>query len=149
MHRAGMTIGSHTKTHVLLTNESWQRIMDETEGSRQVLERKLGIAIKHFAYPNGSFNAAAVRAVAIGGYRFAYTTCLHRNPAYPLLTIPRKLLWENSCMDTFGHFSPSIMSCQAHRVFDVRPGCDQNHNEPAESPCSLLGPNRSATHGAN
>jgi peptidoglycan/xylan/chitin deacetylase (PgdA/CDA1 family) len=127
MHRAGMTIGSHSHTHAVLTNESWHTVLDETAGSRRVLERELGITIKHLAYPNGSFNATTVRAVAVSGYRFAYTTCLHRNPVYPLLTIPRKLLWENSCIDTLGRFSSPIMSCHAHGVFDLVAGCRQDH----------------------
>ena len=134
MHRAGVTIGSHTQTHALLTNEHWHKVLDETAGSRQALERKLGITIKHFAYPNGSFNDAAVRAVAVSGYALAYTTCLHRNLAYPLLTIPRTFLWENSCMDALGHFSPSMMSCRTNRVFDAFAPCDQHHNWTSESP---------------
>jgi len=134
MHRAGVTIGSHTQTHALLTNEHWHKVLDETAGSRQALERKLGITIKHFAYPNGSFNDAAVRAVAVSGYALAYTTCLHRNLTYPLLTIPRTFLWENSCMDALGHFSPSMMSCRTNRVFDAFAPCDQHHNWTSESP---------------
>ena len=129
MRRAGVTIGSHSQTHALLPNEDWLTVLDETVGSRQVLESKLGITINHFAYPNGSFNAAAVRAVAASGYRLAYTTCRHRDPTYPLLTIPRKFLGENSCMDALGHFSPSIMSCQVNGVFDSAAGCEQNHGE--------------------
>ncbi|HLB88826.1 MAG TPA: polysaccharide deacetylase family protein [Terriglobales bacterium] len=136
MQRAGVTIGSHTQTHALLTNECWHKMLDETAASRQVLERKLGITIKHFAYPNGSFTDAAVRAVAVSGYRLAYTTCLHRSLVYPLLTIPRKFLWENSCMDARGYFSPSILSCQAHRVFDAFVPCDQHPDWTAESPRS-------------
>jgi peptidoglycan/xylan/chitin deacetylase (PgdA/CDA1 family) len=136
LHRAGVTIGSHTQTHALLTNEHWHKVLDETAGSRQVLERKLGLTIKHFAYPNGSFDAAAVRAVAVSGYGLAYTTCLHRNLAHPLLTIPRTFLWENSCMDALGHFSPSIMSCKAHRVFDAFAPCNQHHDWTSESPRS-------------
>src|SRR5437867_8545837 len=49
MYRVGMTIGSHTKTHALLTNESRQRVSHETTDSRLMLERKLGIPITHFA----------------------------------------------------------------------------------------------------
>jgi peptidoglycan/xylan/chitin deacetylase (PgdA/CDA1 family) len=127
MQRAGVTIGSHTQTHALLTNERWHKVLDETAGSRQVLESKLGIVIKHFAYPNGSFNAAAVRAVAMSGCRFAYTTCLHRDPHYPLLTIPRKLLWENSCLDVLGRFSPSIMGCQVNGTIEFAVHCKQDH----------------------
>jgi hypothetical protein len=131
MHRAGMTIGSHTKTHALLTNEPWERVLEETAESRQTLEQKLGAPVHHFAYPDGRFNAATVNAVAASGYRFGYTTCLHRDPLYPLLTIPRTFLWENSCLNARGQFSSSIMGCQAHRVFDLLAGCRQHHGRPA------------------
>lgn len=134
MHRAGVVIGSHTKTHALLPNEDWQNALEQTRGSKQDLERKLGITIRHFAYPNGSFNASSVRAVADAGYRFAYTTCSHRSPQGPLLTIPRKLLWERSCMNAFERFSPSIMSCLVHGVFDFAAPCAQDHRSPGMMP---------------
>lgn len=130
MHRAGVVIGSHTKTHALLPNEDWQNALEQTLGSKQGLERKLGITIRHFAYPNGSFDASSVRAVANAGYRFAYTTCSHRDPHDPLLTIPRKLLWERSCMDAFERFSPSIMSCLVRGLFDFAAPCAQDHRSP-------------------
>ena len=130
MHRAGITVGSHTKNHVLLPNERWEKMLDETVISRRLLEGKLGTPIHHFAYPDGQFNAAAVSLIADAGYRFAYTTCSHRDPNYPLLTIPRKLLWENSCLDMFGRLSSSIMSCQAHGVFDFVDKCRQDHWSP-------------------
>lgn len=128
MHRAGMTIGSHTRTHALLTNESPERVLDEIAGSRRELEGKLGIAIHHLAYPDGRFTAATVRAVAASGYRFAYTTCTHRDSNDPLLTIPRILLWENACLDPSGRFSQAIMSCQVHGVFNFLGNCGQDHN---------------------
>lgn len=127
MHTAGVIIGSHTKTHALLTHETPVAVHEEIAGSRQELERRLGIIIHHFAYPNGWFNPATVRAVAEGGYRFAYTTCHHRDPAFPFLSIPRKLIWENSCLDALGRFSPAIMSCQMNGVFDLFGGCRQDH----------------------
>jgi peptidoglycan/xylan/chitin deacetylase (PgdA/CDA1 family) len=130
MQRAGMTIGSHTKSHALLTNEPLPKVYEEIRGSRQVLERKLGVPIEHVAYPYGRFNAAVVAAAAVSGYRTGYTTCLHRDPGYPLLTIPRILLWENSCLDVLGRFSSAIMSCQVHRVFDFVTSCRLEHGGP-------------------
>jgi peptidoglycan/xylan/chitin deacetylase (PgdA/CDA1 family) len=134
MHRAGVVIGSHTKTHALLPNENWQAALEQTLGSKQDLERKLGITIRHFAYPNGSFNTFSVPVVANAGYHFAYTTCSHRDLHAPLLTIPRKLLWERSCMDAFERFSPSIMSCLVHGVFDFTAPCAQDHRSPGMVP---------------
>lgn len=134
MHRVGMTIGSHTKTHALLTNESWQRVSCETTDSRLTLERKLGTPITHFAYPDGRFNAAVVSLVVDAGYRYGYTTCLRRDSAHPRLTIPRKFLWEKSCVDALGRFSSSIMSCHAHWIFDMLATCEHNHRWPASDP---------------
>jgi peptidoglycan/xylan/chitin deacetylase (PgdA/CDA1 family) len=125
----GMTIASHTRTHTFLTNESPERVIQEVSGSREELGKRLGTTIKHFAYPDGRFDDVAVSAVNQAGYRFAYTTCLHRKADHPLLTIPRKVLWENSCVDAHGRFSPAIMSCQANRTFDFISGaCEVNHS---------------------
>ena len=127
IRQAGFTVGSHTRTHVLMTNESDHTLTDEAAGSREELEARLGIPIQHFAYPSGLFNTASVAAVAAAGYRYAYTTCTHRDVRHPMLTVPRNLLWENSCQDFRGLFSPSMLSCQIHRVFDRMSGCRQRH----------------------
>lgn len=124
---AGITVGSHTRTHVLMPNESKQRIMDEAAGSRAEIETKLGAAVRHFSYPGGCFDKVAVDAVAAAGYRFGYTTCTHRDKAFPLLTVPRTILWENSCRDSQGSFSGSIMNCQIHHAFDLLGRCRQRH----------------------
>jgi peptidoglycan/xylan/chitin deacetylase (PgdA/CDA1 family) len=127
MHRAGIAIGSHTRTHPLLTSEGLARVGEETEGSRRELEGKLGIPIRYFAYPDGRFNIETVRAVAAAGYRLAFTTCQHRDREHPLLTLPRTLLWENSSVDGIGRFSPAVMSCQANGALDLISRCRQNH----------------------
>lgn len=128
MHRAGIVIGSHTVTHAALPNEESAKVREELAVSRRELETRLGATIRHVAYPDGRFNAATVRAAADSGYCFGYTTCQHHDPYHPLLTIPRQLLWENSCLDVMGRFSGSIMSCHVNRAFDFRSKCDQNHS---------------------
>lgn len=141
MRDAGMTIGSHSKSHPFLTNESKQRVQDEAETSRAALKQRLGTEVMCFAYPGGSFNPSVVQAVATAGYRFAFTVCRHRDPQYPLLTIPRKGLWEQSCLDPFGRFSPEIMSCQAAGTFDWASNCGKHaheNNGTPEFPESLL-----------
>jgi len=127
MNQEGMIIGSHTKSHTLLTNESLQKVINEVVGSRQELGRRLGIKVNHFAYPDGRFNAATVRAVA-AAYRYAYTTCRHQDTDYPLSTIPRRHFWENSSLDALGRFSPAIMSCQVNGIFDWMGSCRQDHD---------------------
>jgi peptidoglycan/xylan/chitin deacetylase (PgdA/CDA1 family) len=130
MHHAGIVVASHTKTHPVLTRETGPRIMEETVDSRRTLERRLGTRVDHFAYPDGAFNAEVVDAVATAGYRFAYTTCRHRDSRHPLLTIPRRMLWENSCLDSAGRFSPAVASCVMRGVFDFVAGCRQHHGAP-------------------
>lgn len=127
MRRAGVTIGSHTRTHIVMTNESGQRLADEVTGSKEEIERRLGTGVLHFAYPSGVFNTASVNAVANAGYRFGYTVCSHRDSRHPQLTVPRTFLWENSSLDFRGAFSGPILSCQVRHAFNAVSGCSQRH----------------------
>jgi peptidoglycan/xylan/chitin deacetylase (PgdA/CDA1 family) len=130
----GVTIGSHTRTHTVLTHEAAARKHDETANSRRALEERLGMPIRHFAYPDGAFDVDTVQAVAEAGYRFGYTTCRHRDRHHPLLTIPRCVLWENSCLDPAGRFSSAVASCVTTGVFDLAAGCRRNHGAGAPEP---------------
>jgi len=138
MQRGGITVGSHTRTHALLTRESPSRMLEETVGARQALEERLGVPIDHFAYPDGAFNTETVEAVARAGYRFAYTTCHHRDRRHPLLTIPRCVLWENSCLDPGGRFSAAVASCVTSGIFHFASGCRHRHAVTRESDVSLV-----------
>jgi peptidoglycan/xylan/chitin deacetylase (PgdA/CDA1 family) len=124
----GVVVGSHTRTHALLTSAGTDTLRDEVEGSRRDLEQRLGIAVRHFVYPDGRFDSRTVRAVAAAGYQTAYTTCRHRHPDHPLLTIPRKMLWEAACSTPSGAFSPAILSCQANGIFDAADKCRLQHD---------------------
>jgi len=127
MQAAGMSVGSHTLSHAWLTREDPRTIAEEVTRSRLAIEARLGTPVHHFAYPDGRFTTMTARALAAAGYRFAYTTCTHRHPRYPLLSIPRTMLWERACVDALGRFSAAIMSCQVHGVFSLLGGCEQDH----------------------
>ena len=127
MRAAGMTIGSHSRTHPFLTNENEERMASEIAGSRRELEERLGPGIDCFAYPDGRFNASVINAVANAGYRYAFTTCRHIDPANRNLTLPRIGMWERSCLDSHGRFSPAIMSCQTAGIFNALSRCRQAH----------------------
>ena len=132
IRRAGMTVGSHTRTHALMTNECGQRVFEEATGSRLELKARLRADVRHFAYPGGCFDSTAVDAVAAAGYRFAYTTCTHHHAELPLLTVARTVLWEKSSCDPHGQFSASVLSCQIHRAFALVSGCRQSHIDSQE-----------------
>jgi len=127
LQRAGITIGSHTHSHAFLGGEDPASVRDELERSRRELVAGLGTEVDHFAYPDGSFNAGVVRAVAAAGYRFAYTICAHRDDTHPLLTLPRVMLWEGSTCGGSGAFSPSLLACHARGVLPLRDACQQQH----------------------
>lgn len=126
MQRAGMTIGSHTRSHPVLTREIYDDVREEAEGSRSAIEKNLGVRATCFAYPNGSFNRTVVDTIRDAGYDFAFTICRHRDERDPQLTIPRKMFWERSCLDTSGDFSPAIMSCHAATMFDAFSRCSDH-----------------------
>jgi peptidoglycan/xylan/chitin deacetylase (PgdA/CDA1 family) len=133
MRQRGFEIGSHTASHALLTNESIDKVLLELDSSRMELEARLGDKVPYFSYPDGRFNRQVVSAVKSCGYAFAFSTCTHRDPEYPLLTVPRKVLWEKSCVNPFGSFDATIMECQITRLFDFMSPCTKNHQFPAVS----------------
>lgn len=53
MVQNGMTIGGHTMSHANLPNAKPEEAYREVQLCKQTLERKLGIEVKHFSYPNG------------------------------------------------------------------------------------------------
>ncbi len=128
MRRAGFTIGSHTRSHAWLGNESEAKRLEEIAGSKLELEARLGEAILHFAYPGGQFTPPVVEMVSRAGYEFAYTACEHQDARYPLLTIKRLLLWEGSAIGADGGFSPPILGCQTHRLWPPVRRCAQVHS---------------------
>lgn len=67
-HRCGVTIGSHTRSHVLMTNETAKRVDAEVSGSREEIVRRVpGCSVRHFAYPSGVFHSRSVESVARAG----------------------------------------------------------------------------------
>ena len=85
---AGMEIGSHGATHVRLAGIGGDRLAAEVGGSRKDLAARLGVEIRGFAYPYGSMDPAARRAVAGAGYEYA---CAVQTPraALGLAALPR------------------------------------------------------------
>lgn len=126
----GITVGSHTRSHVLLPNESPQRVRDEVRGSLAELHRRLGPGPRYLSYPDGRFDAGSVRAVATAGYRGAFTTCRCRVDGLPSMTIARRHLWEAEVRDVAGRRSPSMLACRTAGLFDVATPCRAPHGLP-------------------
>jgi peptidoglycan/xylan/chitin deacetylase (PgdA/CDA1 family) len=67
-------IGSHTVHHVALAKKLPLTVTDEVTKSKADLEKKYGLNIVSFAYPDGSFDQQAIDAVKAAGYRTAVST---------------------------------------------------------------------------
>jgi len=75
MGKNGITIGSHTRTHAYLPDISKEEQMEQIEGSKRILEKRLGHRVNFFAYPTGGFSEQIKGIVKeAGGYRAACTT---------------------------------------------------------------------------
>ncbi len=56
MSQAGITFGSHTRTHPNLTQISARATEDELIGSKHAIEDALGAPVESFAYPYGTYH---------------------------------------------------------------------------------------------
>lgn len=89
---AGMTIGSHTWDHHMVTKYSGKDFAIQLDQPRELLSSLSGQPVDEFAYPYGAWNTAALPHVAKAGYQTAYQ--LQDKPkdaAHPELTLRRIL----------------------------------------------------------
>jgi peptidoglycan/xylan/chitin deacetylase (PgdA/CDA1 family) len=107
LSEAGVTLGSHTRTHPRLTRLDPKQLAAEVRGSAEDLKRETGIAPRIFAYPYGSCSHA-VTASAASVFQWACTTdlrtvrevedpmCLPRVDAFYLRETGRLEAWGSS-----------------------------------------------------
>jgi len=74
MQRAGVTFGSHSLMHPMVTSLSDDDLRRELRDSKLKLEDLLGTEVKWFAYPYGDVNRRVRVAVQEVGYKAAVTT---------------------------------------------------------------------------
>jgi peptidoglycan/xylan/chitin deacetylase (PgdA/CDA1 family) len=71
---AGFEIGSHSMTHARLTEIGAEAARREIAESKRALEERLGVPVRHFAYPQGKHDEGVKRLVEEAGYRAAWAT---------------------------------------------------------------------------
>jgi peptidoglycan/xylan/chitin deacetylase (PgdA/CDA1 family) len=75
LRAAGIAIGSHSLTHRSLGRMSLEEARDEALRSRELLEQRLGVEVRAFAYPFGTradHGPATGRVLSECGYRCAF-----------------------------------------------------------------------------
>ena len=110
LHAGGVTFGSHTSTHEILTMVPADQAEREIVESRRSIQQKLGNCCEMFSYPNGDYSEPVRDLVAEAGYKFAF---LNQDPGVwtrdcdPFL-IPRVNVCEYHLVDAKGNFSPLV-----------------------------------------
>jgi peptidoglycan/xylan/chitin deacetylase (PgdA/CDA1 family) len=77
MHRAGIDFGSHTMTHPVVSRLSCEEMKQELIESKAILEERLNVPVRHFAFPFGKSDECgevATSMLAKAGYHSAGTT---------------------------------------------------------------------------
>ena len=72
--REGLTLGSHTRTHPVMTQVTPDRMREEIRASQADLRREIGMTLPIFCYPNGNHNDAVISILRDEGIRLAFTT---------------------------------------------------------------------------
>ena len=74
MSAAGVSFGSHSATHKILTHLDSSEIRSEAESSWRALAERPVVTVPVFCYPNGDWSAEVEQSVEATGYAAATTT---------------------------------------------------------------------------
>jgi peptidoglycan/xylan/chitin deacetylase (PgdA/CDA1 family) len=92
------SVGVHTASHLGLAGLAPDKAAEEMSGSRRELEDRLGVAVRHIAYPFGSPGACGDREFRLArdlGFATGYTTLrgnLYARHGNSLWSLPRHTL---------------------------------------------------------
>jgi peptidoglycan/xylan/chitin deacetylase (PgdA/CDA1 family) len=101
--RDGVTIGSHSRTHPILTQIAPEEVREEIRSSQEDLKRELGAALPILCYPNGNHNESVAAILRQEGIRLAFTTIPSRDDlnATNLLRLGRTCITPRSSLAIF------------------------------------------------
>lgn len=107
----GMTIGAHTVTHPNLVRISESALREELNLSKKVLEDRLAVPIRHFAYPSGIASASVERAVHEAGFVSASLVedGINRKGC-DLFKLLRRSVIQDCCIGSDGNYSDEVFS---------------------------------------
>ena len=109
MAQHGISFGSHTASHSILTTLKPDHVSQELETSLEVISQHLGFSAYHFSYPNGSFNAGIKEMVQKKGYLSALSTDSGLNDGKTdLFALKRIHIHDRKTADSSGRFSLSL-----------------------------------------
>ena len=112
MVRSGITMGSHSRSHRILTQLSDREVVDELRGSKTEIEKRLGRPVESIAFPNGNCTDALIKMVWEVGYRVLFLSAKRANLAHRSHRVfPAVCIDNGSSAGLRGEFSASRFSC--------------------------------------
>lgn len=121
LHRSGIEIGAHTRSHPILTRIDEQAAAAEIRGSKQALEDVIGATVTTFAYPNGrpvqDYGPRDIALAKAAGFRAAVSTawgCARRG-ADPY-QLPRVAPWDRTAVRFIGRMMSAYVGAPAQVV---------------------------------
>lgn len=115
MHRAGMSIQSHSHRHLDLTVLPAQALESELTRSKRCLEDHLGCPVEFLAAPHGLLSGRVVRTALANGYRAVCSArCWPANPRSRVFT--RITLHRDITLNGFNAFLTGEVSGYARRL---------------------------------
>jgi len=115
MAKSGVSFGSHTHTHQILTTISMESVELELAQSKLAIEKLLGRPCTTLAYPNGDWSPEIAHIAGRVGFRTAVTTQRGAwTQASDTLAIPRSYVCEAGVTGLHGGFSPAMLE---YKVF--------------------------------
>jgi len=92
---AGVTIGSHSYSHAVLTTLSPEECENDLRRSRELLEEMLGRPVPYLAYPRGLHDAGVREAAARAGFERSFTLPDTPEPLGPQ-SVPRAGIYQGN-----------------------------------------------------
>jgi peptidoglycan/xylan/chitin deacetylase (PgdA/CDA1 family) len=126
---AGIEIGSHAATHMRLAGAGPEHLSAEVHDSRARLAALLGTEIRGFAYPYGSMDAAARRAVREAGYDHACAVEASK-AEIGLMALPRIYVGQE---DDAMRMAAKRLLYRGRIAMRSRPGSRPRQTPPAQS----------------
>ncbi len=100
---AGIEIGAHSQGHPEFDRLSDDKLRDELEGPKRMIEDKLGFAVPGLAYPFGLWNKKVRRAAREADYAYAYAvSSAVATSGSDVFTLPRLTVQRTTTMERFG-----------------------------------------------
>jgi peptidoglycan/xylan/chitin deacetylase (PgdA/CDA1 family) len=125
--RRGFTIGAHSETHAILTNETKERALAEIESSLAKVSSELGAPCTTFAFPNGNYTTELTQHAL----RCGATTVMTTEPTW----MDRRSSFEQiPRIQLFSGFTRAKIELKI--ALAAWPGVLANPNGPGRANCS-------------